>query len=396
MPSFNLVPFRPHSPSAPVRGAELSQTSETAPLLVFSHLRWEAILGYEQRLLARFSLERKIYFFEDPVFEPVFFPCLRVHQPQEGITVLQAQLPKGIPLSQIALHLRSLLDQFLEDEGIADFTAWYFTPLALRYTHHLRSRKLIYDFTFDSFHAAVDARDLSLIESEMLRRADLVFVNGYSLFQAKRRQHRRIYPRPMGLDVAHFKQARIPQPDPADQAALPFPRIGFSGSLNDAVDLALLEKLALSKPDWHFILTGPAQDLVAYGLAFLPNVHCLGAKSSDELPKYMAGWDLALLPFKVNESTQFMNPGETLECLAAGLPVVSTALPDIVRPYGDLHLVSIGTGVEELIAAAEKILHNPRDEERLKKVDLFLGGISWDEIWSLLEGLETGLRPAPH
>lgn len=386
----HLLTLLPSTEESPALGPD------TQPILAFSRQRWESASQYEQNLLERFAVGRRVFYFEEPVYENIFFPYMKFQNVQDRLFVIRPHLPKSLSSTEINVHLRSQIDQLVEDEGISSFTAWYFTPYAFRFSSHLYPRKTIYDFDSELFLTELESPDFNLFEAELFKKADLVLMNGYSRFQNKKEQHQRIYPRPHGVDLKHFKQARNPHNEPDDQAAIPFPRIGFSGFLNDSVDVSLIERLALARPNWNFVMTGGAHDLISYSLPRLPNIHHLSPKKRTDLPKYMAGWNLAILPLKVNDSTKFFNPTETLEYLAAGRPVVSTALSDVVRPFGDLNLVSIARTPEEFLSSADQILQNPPAPEWLQKVDLFLGGISWDEAWGIAAGLEAGLSPLPH
>jgi UDP-galactopyranose mutase len=186
------------------------------------------------------------------------------------------------------------------------------------------------------------------------------------------------------VDVAHFAQARNTfAEEPADQAQIPHPRLGFFGVIDERMDIELLRGIAQARPDWHLVIIGP---VVKIDPAILPqehNIHYLGGKDYQDLPAYLAGWDLAMLPFARNESTRFISPTKTPEYLAAGKPVVSTSIRDVVRPYGDLKLVRIADTVEEFVAAALQAMQEDTPASGwLSQVDAFLEKISWDRTWT--------------
>lgn len=221
-------------------------------------------------------------------------------------------------------------------------------------------------------------------EAELLALADVVFTGGQSLYEAKRRQHKNIHPFPSGIDVSHFGQARDISEDLEDQAAIPHPRLGFFGVIDERMDIALLDRLAEARPDWHLIMIGPVVKIDPSDLPRRPNIHYLGGRNYKELPKYLAGWDVALLPFALNESTRYISPTKTPEYLAAGKPVVSTKIRDVVRPYGEMNLVRIAEGHSEFIKAVEDCLkEKDRDghSEWLVRVDELLSQNSWDKTW---------------
>jgi UDP-galactopyranose mutase len=232
----------------------------------------------------------------------------------------------------------------------------------------------------------------------LLKRADLVFTGGQSIYEAKRERHRRVYPFPSSVDVPHFCSARQGKTDPEDQAAIPHPRLGFFGVVDERMDLHLLDAIASARPEWHLVILGPCVKIDPATLPRHPNIHYLGMKKYDELPAYLSGWDVALLPFAKNESTKFISPTKTPEYLAAGCRVVSTSVRDVVRPYGEQELVYIADRPEEFIQAIERALEPPPAGWR-ERVDAFLSNLSWDRTWSemsaLIDGVTAALGRAP-
>jgi UDP-galactopyranose mutase len=218
------------------------------------------------------------------------------------------------------------------------------------------------------------------------------------LYEAKKNQHRAVYAFPSSIDRTHFAKARINQPDPLDQKDIPHPRLGFFGVIDERFDTELLDKAAAARPEWQFVMIGPVVKIDPSTLPQRPNIHYLGPKSYDELPAYLSGWDAALLLFARNEATRFISPTKTPEYLAAGRPVISTSITDVVRPYGKQGLVQIADTAEDLIAAAERVLaaHYERSEW-LQRVDTFLAGMSWDQTWSdmssLIDNVIEGRKP---
>jgi UDP-galactopyranose mutase len=220
-------------------------------------------------------------------------------------------------------------------------------------------------------------------EAELFRRADLVFTGGQSLYEAKRDQHANVYAFPSSIDRAHFAQARNIMTDPADQARIPHPRMGFFGVVDERFDIELLDAVSEARPDWNFVIIGPVVKINEADLPRRPNIHYLGSKSYKELPAYLAGWDVAALLFARNDSTRFISPTKTPEYLAAGRPVVSTSIRDVVRPYGKLGLVRIADDAAEFVKAAAEIGMDERTDDAawLARVDEFLAKISWDRTW---------------
>jgi UDP-galactopyranose mutase len=224
------------------------------------------------------------------------------------------------------------------------------------------------------------------MERRLLGRADLVFTGGRSLFEAKRGRHGAVHCFPSSIDAAHFGRARGTPPEPASLAAIPHPRIGFFGVVDERMDLELVAELAALRPYWSFCMIGPVVKIDTAALPQAPNLHWLGARHYRELPDHLAHWDLGFMPFALNESTRFISPTKTPEFLAAGLPVVSTPVIDVVRDYGDPGLVEIASDAAGMAERLELLLQRPR-ATWLARVDARLAAGSWDRTWARMEAL---------
>jgi glycosyltransferase involved in cell wall biosynthesis len=264
------------------------------------------------------------------------------------------------------------------------FFSWYYTPMALPFTDHLEPEMVVYDCMdeLSAFKFAPPA--LKENERLLMQKADVVFTGGYSIYEAKKDKHPNIYPFPSSIDKEHFGSARNIKSDPADQAAIPHPRFGFFGVLDERFDIDLIRSVAAAKPEWQFVFIGPVVKIDPADLPRFDNIHYLGGKNYKELPLYLAGWDIAIVPFAMNESTRFISPTKTPEYLAAGKPVISTPIRDVVSPYGENKLVSIASNAEEFIKHGESILKKKNRKQWLAEVDGFLAGNSWDRTWSMM------------
>jgi glycosyltransferase involved in cell wall biosynthesis len=361
-------------------------------VLCFSHLRWDFVFQRPQHLMTRCARDRRVFFFEEPIHEDGA-PHLELRR-SGGVTVAVPHLPHGLADAAIADAQRRMVDELIARERIADFVAWYYTPMALSFTAHLEPAATIYDCMdeLSAFQGAPAA--LKLREAALMARADVMLTGGQSLYEAKRHQHRNIHAFPSSVDVEHFARARRIHADPRDQALLPHPRLGFFGVIDERMDLALLEGVAQARPDWHLVLLGPVVKIDQSMLPRAANIHYLGSKKYDELPHYVAGWDVALLPFARNEATRFISPTKTPEYLAAGKPVVSTSIRDVVRPYGQQGLVRIADEVGAFVAACASAMAE-NASERVRQADAFLRQTSWDGTWLRIRRLmDEVLRPS--
>jgi len=359
---------------------------ETRPtLLCFSHLRWDFVFQRPQHLLIRAAQTMRVLYWEEPVWADSADPSLHTRLSAEGVLITQPHLPYG---ADPGAAQRRLLDAMLRDQGVTDPILWYYTPQALEFSNHLPSRLMVYD-CMDELSAFAGA-DPSLPEREraLMRRADLVFTGGHSLFEAKRRDHGNVHAFPSGVEVAHFLPARSGLPDPADQRGIPHPRMGFYGVLDERLDQDLLAAVADLRPDTQFVLVGPTAKLDPDSLPQRPNLHYLGPKPYAALPAYIANWQVALMPFAINQATKFISPTKTPEYLAAGLPVISTPINDVVRQYGRLPGVLIAGTPDAFVECIDHALElASRPNSWQPHVDAMLAGMSWDGIWAGMAAL---------
>lgn len=365
----------------------LGMSLPVAPDLVcLSHLRWDFVYQRPQHLMSRFAQERRVFFVEEPVFDdgPM---RLDVSRRDGNVFVAVPHLPKDLT-SEVALDAvqQGMIDRLFADYGIVEHLLWYYTPMAIAWTRHLKPRAVVYD-CMDELSGFKNAPEqLQELEAELFARADIVFTGGQSLYEAKRHQHANIYAFPSSIDQMHFAQARSRTTDPLDQSGIPRPRLGFFGVIDERMDLELLDGIASARPDWHLVMIGPVVKIDPQDLPRRDNIHYLGAKSYQDLPKYLSGWNVALLPFARNESTRFISPTKTPEYLAAGRPVVSTSIRDVVRSYGELGIVHIADDTAEFVAAVEAAMSEDA-LQRLGKVDALLSQTSWDITWRRMSEL---------
>jgi UDP-galactopyranose mutase len=306
---------------------------------------------------------------------------MRITQDSTNLFVAVPHLQNGgdgCPLQRQQKLVTSLFPQM----KVKRFFSWYYTPMALPFTEHLSPEFVVYDCMDELSAFKFAPPELTRREQQLLQMSDVVFTGGHSIYENKKDAHHNIHPFPSSIDKSYFGSARTITVDPADQADIPHPRFGFIGVIDERLDIELIDQVAAAKPDWHFVVIGPVVKIDPATLPARPNIHYLGGKDYKELPSYIAGWDIAVIPFAMNESTKFISPTKTPEYLSAGKPVISTPIRDVVRPYGDNKLVHIVDDSEAFIACAEKELKKRSRKTWLNKVDAFLAGNSWDRTWS--------------
>ena len=354
-------------------------------LVCFSHLRWDFVYQRPNHLMARAAQRHRVFFVEEPIRDATI-PRLTTSR-RDGVTVVVPHIAAG-DRDDEERQLRLLVDELIKGERVSQPVVWYYTPMALPWTRHIAAaaRATVYDCMdhLAGFLGAPD--DLLDLEQELMESADLVFTGGASLHSLKRRVHGAVHCFPSSVDTAHFARARRPVAEPADQQAIPRPRIGYFGVIDERLDIELLRAVAASRPDWQLVLVGPVVKIDAATLPVAPNIHYLGAKSYAELPEYLAGWDAAIMPFARNAATRYISPTKTPEYLAGGRPVASTSIHDVVTPYGEAGLVHVGDTPDEFESAIERALAD--DPASLtRRADAFLASQSWDGTWAQMEAL---------
>ncbi|MEO6314744.1 MAG: glycosyltransferase [Chitinophagaceae bacterium] len=347
-------------------------------IICYSHLRWNFVYQRPQHLLSRMARHFRIFYIEEPIFD-ADRPFLDNQQNEDKVWVVVPHLKAGLPEHEIEEQQNILLKDFLDYFECREFIAWYYTPMAIGLNPTFSPSLVVYD-CMDELAAFKNApASLKEKEADLLHNADIVFTGGYSLYNAKKDKHPNVYLFPSSIDRKHFEKARNLQTDAVDQQHIPFPRIGFFGVVDERMDIALLEAIADKKPGWHFVIIGPVVKIDPETLPRRNNIHYLGPKSYKELPFYIAKWNVAMMPFAMNESTRFISPTKTPEYLAAGKPVVSTAIFDVVKFYGDTGLAHIAEDANGFVAAIQDALDIPDSAKWLKTVDLSLSANSWDK-----------------
>jgi len=349
-------------------------------LVCFSHLRWGFVFQRPNHLLSRFSKHQRVFFIEEPIFHDGE-EKVHVENYNEQLYIVTPHLKGGQSETEVLKKQQKFISGLFAKMKINKYFSWYYTPMALPFTEHLTPELVIYDCMDELSAFKFAPAQLTVLEKELFNKADIVFTGGNSIYESKKNHHHNIYSFPSSIDKHHFGSARTKREDPADQQNIPHPRFGFFGVVDERFDIELLDQVAKARPEWHFVILGPVVKIDPASLPHYENIHYLGGKKYEELPSYIAGWDIALIPFAMNESTKFISPTKTPEYLAAGKPVISTPIRDVVKPYGENKLVHIVKNAHEFIQAAEKELSKKRKSAWLKKVDDFLLYNSWDRTW---------------
>src|SRR3954465_12353703 len=343
------------------RGAgrgRLEHRVQQPELVVLSHLRWTFVWQRPQHIVSRLAKDRRTWFVEEPIVAPVDEPVVRTEE--HGLVTrvwLEAPGPErhigfGDPGAEL---YETELPAILGDGG--DRTLWLYTPMAYNLAQSIPHEILVYDVMDDlaSFKGA--PAGLRFAQQQAFHAADVVFTGGRSLFRSVAPYRPDAHLLASGVEPEHYALERPARREGARPVA------GYVGVIDERIDLELVGGLAEALPEWEIQMIGPVVKIEEGSLPQSDNLTYPGSQPYERLPHVMAGFDVALMPFGLNEATRSISPTKTLEYLAAGLPVVSTRVPDVVDDYGDVvPLVDDGAG---FAAACRTVLqHDPAARDR--------------------------------
>ncbi len=333
-------------------------------IVVFSHLRWGFVFQRPQHLLSRLAGRWQVLFVEEPVHDdgPPRLAVERIASMGHDITLLVPHTPlpaHGFSDDQLAL-LQPLIAAHLQAQRLRVDVAWLYTPMALPLVDAVDPACVLFD-AMDELSAFKDAPG-QLVEREaaLMRRADLVLAGGPSLFDARRGRHPRVHCIPSAVDARHFSPSNLKPQDPharqaaALHAALPAPRLGYFGVIDERLNLDLIAAVADADPGWSVVMVGPVVKIDPATLPQRPNIHWLGMQPYERLPYLLAEWDVCLMPFALNEATRFISPTKTLEYMAGDRPVASTPIHDVIVLYGDD--VEVAPAASSFVRACRRLL----------------------------------------
>jgi len=345
-----------------------------APILAFSHLRWDSVFHRPHQIMSRLAARRDVLFVEEPVRHRGETE-IEVRRVAPRLSLLTARIPDG---SGTQSDLESALRKLLRSQGWGEFVAWLDTPMAVSLARALGPRAIVYDCMRELSALRFAPPELREREQELFQCADVVFTAGRSLYRAKRYAHRSVFCLPSSVDMAHFAGAHG-IPEAREQEEIPHPRFGFFGVIDERMDLEILRQLAAERPEWQIVLVGPVVRMDETQLPRAANLHYMGPRAYADLPGYLAGWDVCLVPFAMNAATRFHSPSKVLEYMAADRPIVSTPITDVAEPYGDI--VYLGRGATGFLEACDRALHDSEPNRSIRRAlaSQVLRQTSWEE-----------------
>jgi UDP-galactopyranose mutase len=359
-------------------------------IFVFSHLRWNFVFQRPQHLISRLAQGRRIFFIEEPVRSDGAEHWKNYQVSGTTVSVFTPATPveaSGFSDEQMPYLKRLLANLIAQDPALRSAAAWFYTPMALPLAEAWNAPFVIYDCMDELSGFQGAPLELRNREAQLFDKADIVFTGGRSLYEAKRTRHPNIHCFPSSVDFVHYARARNPELDHPDQAGLRRPRLGFFGVIDERLDIALIRALAESHPEWEIAMVGPVVKIDPLSLPRMPNIHYFGQRAYDELPRFLAGWDVCLLPFALNDATRYISPTKTLEYMAGAKAIVSTPIRDVAEPYGGI--VRIAATAQEFVRACEEALSESAEEKqhRATRMNEVLESTSWDATAAKMEAL---------
>ncbi len=384
---------------------DVQRSASRDDLLCFSHLRWDWVWQRPQHLLTRLARQggRRIFFIEEPL--PRDQDRTGLPRPGWHLIAVAPGITRCIPLLDASWPfylddegadtraMRQLLDELIRTQEVTTPVAWVYSPLAVPLLRDLELRAVAYDCMDELALFAGAPPESREREEGLLRCADIVFAGGRGMYEARVGRHPQVHFFPSSIDPGHFARSLDPvTPIPPD-ARPGAPTLGFYGVLDERLDRDLLAAIADLRPGWSFVLVGPIIKIAPEDLPQRPNLHYTGQRDYAELPGYLRGWDVCLMPFAHNDATRFISPTKTLEYLAADKPIVSTSVPDVVAGYRDV--VRFADDPEGFVSQCADALGESRveREERIAAGRTLLARTSWDSTAARMADLLDQVLP---
>ena len=396
IPPRTPATLRVPTPPPPGRIADLARR----PLIVHCHLRWDFVWQRPQQLLSRLARHHPVLFVEDAMHADVDAPTLAVTEPHPNVVRVVPLLPHGHPsdtdaqCTTVGPMLRAAMSVEPRVAGRFDGAIqWFYSPMtAPAFLGQFGTVGAVYDCMDELASFRFAPPDIVERERFLVRHARLVFTGGPQLHEAKSRMHPNVHCFGCGVDVGHYARARDAATEvPPELARLPRPVLGYFGVIDERIDYALLERLCDAFPEGSVAMVGPFAKVDPGALPRRPNLHWLGQRDYAQLPALVKGFDVCLMPFALNEATRFINPTKTLEYMAAGKPVVSTAVPDVLRQF--VPVVEVAHDHDGFVDAVARSVEAPceallaRGIERAQRA-------TWESIVASMRGhLLDAFRP---
>jgi len=361
-------------------------------VIVASHLRWSFVWQRPQQVLSRIARRHRVLFIEEPIFpaqgDPQPFSPLQQACHNVWVLAPRVAAPErpGTPVWQDRASISLQVLEAMRTLQIGRRALWFYTPLPEFLLEVVRPDIVVYDVMDELANFKFAPPELKEQEARLLRRADVVFTGGASLYEAKQAFNPNTHLFASGVDTAHYSLACRPDTKvPAFVDDLPAPRAVYIGVIDERLDYPLIAHAAAARPHVQFLMVGPVVKVDPADLPKAPNLHYVGQQQYQDLPRILKGCDLCLMPFARNEATRFISPTKTLEYMATHRPIVSTPIRDVERFYSDI--VYLASGPEEFVRQMDAALNESASERARRNVreERILAEHAWDAIAANME-----------
>jgi glycosyltransferase involved in cell wall biosynthesis len=365
---------------------------EAAPIICLCHLGWDWVWQRPQQFLSRFAKRHPVLFVETYRTDcESTHTRLRSSPAHPNVTVVEVHLPSSRwdDGAFIDSERREAIKRLLGRELRGHFDnpiLWFYDPMSVTaFAGQLGERAIVYDCMDELSQFKGAPPELLVRERELLQKADVVFCGGRKMRDKRRSINSNCHFYGTGVDIAHFGRAlSSDQPVAPEIAPLSSgPVLGYFGVIDERIDYDLLAKLADQRPDWHVVMVGPTAKVDPAHFPQRPNLHWFGGRPYNQLPALTKGFDVCLMPFAINAATEYINPTKALEYMAAGKPVVSTALDEVRSNFSTV--ARIATSHCEFIALCEREAESP-SRERVAAGLRLAAENTWEAIVAKMEG----------
>jgi glycosyltransferase involved in cell wall biosynthesis len=337
-------------------------------MIIFCHLRWQFVYQRPQHIISRFSSTMKVLFIEEPIHDE------NSKENSGNLLIITKTLHVLQPYVKDIESIIAILPDYVKNKTIP--IGWFYSASFSPLLEKINFETVVYDCMDElSLFKGAPAHLINQ-EKYLMAYADIIFTGGKSLYESKKQYHSNVYCFPSSVDEEHFAQALNGIEIAADIANIPSPIVGYYGVIDERIDLQLLDETSKKLPNVSFVMIGPLAKIEDADLPKEKNIHYLGMKSYNELPAYLKAFDIAMMPFALNDATKYISPTKTLEYMAAGKPIISTKITDVVRDYSDsVNLIETAdefcNSVKSLIAQKDLLVTERAYDEILEKT-------SWD------------------
>lgn len=365
--------------------------TRSKPIIALCHLSWDWVWQRPQQFLSRLAKTHPVLFVETYCSDvPQTTVRLRSVDAYPNLTICEMHLPasRWNDGRYIDGERRRALRRALSNDLAGRFERailWFNDPMAVTaFAGHLGESLIVYDCMDELSQFKGAPPTLVERERDLLEVADVVFCGGRKMRDKRLRVNPNSYFYGTGVDCRHFGSAQSATlaVDP-EIAELDGPILGYFGVVDERIDYELLATLADADPSWHVVIVGPWTKVDPAEFPRRRNLHWFGARPYAQLPSITKGFTVCLMPFALNEATEYINPTKALEYMAAGRPVISTALDEVKSNFANV--ARIARSHEEFVTLCRREVNSP-SQTRIARGLKLAAENTWEAILEKMEG----------